>query len=76
MELRTKRLLLRPYRERDIPTLARLLGAKEVAATTLRIAHPYTEHDARIFIESLQGAGTTLRAELPLSADGSATTAR
>ena len=54
MELRTKRLLLRPYRDDDIPTLARLLGAKEVAATTLRIAHPYTEDDARAFMNSQQ----------------------
>jgi ribosomal-protein-alanine N-acetyltransferase len=54
MELRTKRLLFRPYTESDIPNLARLLGAKEIAATTLRIVHPYTERDARTFIESLQ----------------------
>jgi len=30
--------------------LVRLLGAKEVAATTLRIPHPYTEADARAFL--------------------------
>jgi ribosomal-protein-alanine N-acetyltransferase len=54
MELRTKRLLLRPYRDDDVPTLARLLGAKEVAATTLRIPHPYTEEDARAFLKSLE----------------------
>jgi ribosomal-protein-alanine N-acetyltransferase len=53
MELRTKRLLLRPYREVDVPALTRLLGAKEVAATTLRIAYPYTEDDARAFLQSL-----------------------
>src|SRR5512147_2131050 len=53
MEFTTKRLLLRAYREEDIPTLARLLGAREVAATTLRIAHPYTEDDARAFLEGL-----------------------
>jgi RimJ/RimL family protein N-acetyltransferase len=54
MELRTKRLSLRPYREEDISTLVRLLGAREVAATTLRIAHPYSEEDARTFMTSLQ----------------------
>lgn len=52
MELKTKRLLLRPYREENIPTLTRLLGAKEVAATTLRIPHPYTEADARAFLKA------------------------
>jgi [ribosomal protein S5]-alanine N-acetyltransferase len=48
--LRTKRLLMRRYREADIPVLVELLGAKEVAATTLRIPHPYTEQDARNFL--------------------------
>src|SRR3954463_4498275 len=50
MVLRTKRLLMRGYREEDIPVLVELLGAKEVAATTLRIPHPYTEEDARKFL--------------------------
>jgi ribosomal-protein-alanine N-acetyltransferase len=52
MELRTKRLLLRAHCEQDIPALVRLLGAREVAATTLRIPHPYTEADARAFLEA------------------------
>ncbi|HZQ95516.1 MAG TPA: GNAT family protein [Candidatus Sulfotelmatobacter sp.] len=49
--LRTTRLTLRPYVEADIPELLPLVGAREVAATTLRIAHPYTERDARAFLE-------------------------
>ncbi len=52
MELRTQRLLLRKYREADIPSFVKLLGAREVAATTLRIPHPYTEADAREFLGS------------------------
>ena len=48
--LQTARLVLRPYREADIPELLPLIGTKEVAATTLRIAHPYTEQDAREFL--------------------------
>ena len=48
--LETARLKLRPYREADIAELLPLIGAREVAATTLRIAHPYTEHDAREFL--------------------------
>jgi [ribosomal protein S5]-alanine N-acetyltransferase len=28
-----------------------LIGTREVAATTLRIAHPYTEQDARAFLQ-------------------------
>ena len=45
--LETTRLKLRPYSEADIPELVPLIGAREVAATTLRIPHPYTEQDAR-----------------------------
>jgi len=48
--LETERLKLRPYTEADIADLVPLAGAREVAATTLRIAHPYTEQDARGFL--------------------------
>lgn len=49
--LETERLRIRPYTEVDIPELVPLAGAREVAATTLRIAHPYTDQDARDFLE-------------------------
>ena len=49
--LETPRLKLRPYTEADIPELLPLIGTREVAATTLRIAHPYTEQDAKAFLE-------------------------
>jgi len=48
--LETSRLRLRPYSEADVAELVPLIGAREVAATTLRIPYPYTEHDARAFI--------------------------
>jgi [ribosomal protein S5]-alanine N-acetyltransferase len=48
--LETPRLILRPYSENDIAELVPLIGAREVAATTLRIPHPYTEQDARDLI--------------------------
>jgi RimJ/RimL family protein N-acetyltransferase len=48
--LETARLKLRPYSESDIADLLPLIGTREVAATTLRIAHPYTEQDARSFL--------------------------
>ena len=51
-ELRTARLLLRPLEGGDAPALARLAGSREVAATTLRIPHPYTEDDARTFLDA------------------------
>jgi [ribosomal protein S5]-alanine N-acetyltransferase len=40
---------MRPYVEADIAELLPLIGTREVAATTLRIVHPYTEQDARAF---------------------------
>jgi RimJ/RimL family protein N-acetyltransferase len=52
--LETARLRLRPYREADIAELLPLIGTREVAATTLRIAHPYTEDDARQFLTLTQ----------------------
>ena len=48
--LETTRLRLRPYSEADVAELVPLIGAREVAATTLRIPHPYTEDDARGFL--------------------------
>lgn len=55
--LETARLKIRPYAEADITELVRLVGAREVAATTLRIAHPYTEQDARDFLELTKEPG-------------------
>jgi [ribosomal protein S5]-alanine N-acetyltransferase len=48
--LETERLRIRPYSDSDIAELLPLIGAREVAATTLRIAYPYTEQDARDFL--------------------------
>ena len=48
--LRTERLVLRPFLLTDIPAVTRLISAREVAATTLRIPHPYNEEHARQFI--------------------------
>jgi ribosomal-protein-alanine N-acetyltransferase len=52
--LQTERMTLRPYALSDIPALMPLIGAREVAATTLRIPHPYSESDARGFIAITQ----------------------
>jgi RimJ/RimL family protein N-acetyltransferase len=50
--LRTLRLVLRPYSLADVNDLCRLAGAREVAATTLRIPHPYREQDAMEFVNT------------------------
>ncbi len=39
--LNTKRLILRPFTQADAPVVQELAGAPEIAATTLRIPHPY-----------------------------------
>jgi RimJ/RimL family protein N-acetyltransferase len=54
LQLQTDRLTLRPYEASDIPALIRLAGAREVAATTLRIPHPYTEEAAQQFIATCE----------------------
>ncbi len=55
--LETTRLRLRPYTEADVLELLPLLSAREVAATTLRIPHPYTEKNARDFLVLLEEPG-------------------
>src|SRR5260370_10196863 len=52
--LQTERLTLRVHAPSDIPALMPLIGAREVAATTLGIPHPYTEAAARDFIAGAQ----------------------
>ncbi len=68
-EIETTRLKLRPYTEADIPQLVPLITTREVAATTLRIAHPYTEQDARDFIANACDAGKIWLA-ITLRSDG------
>ena len=48
--LETERLTLREFSESDIAELVPLIGAREVAATTLRIPHPYREEHAREYL--------------------------
>jgi ribosomal-protein-alanine N-acetyltransferase len=49
-DLRTARLLLRSLQLEDVPFLTQLAGAREIAATTAHIPHPYTENDAHNFL--------------------------
>jgi len=50
--IETKRLRLVTLSESDITELVPLIGDRRVAATTLRIPHPFTENDAREFLNS------------------------
>jgi RimJ/RimL family protein N-acetyltransferase len=48
--LMTERLLLRPFHVGDAPEVQRLAGAREIAAGTLTIPHPYPDGAARAWI--------------------------
>jgi ribosomal-protein-alanine N-acetyltransferase len=52
----TDRLELRPFTRDDVPTVTRLAGEREIAATTVSIPHPYNERMAEEWIGSHQGA--------------------
>ena len=45
---------MRDFRRDDLPDVVRLAGAREVAATTLRIPHPYTAAHAEQFWQTRQ----------------------
>jgi len=62
-ELQTARLLLRSLELTDVPVMARLAGAREIAANTALIPHPYTEDNARGFLDRAEkdfGDGRTI----------------
>jgi RimJ/RimL family protein N-acetyltransferase len=50
-ELRTPRLLLRSIERSDLSAIVRLVGAREIAATTANIPHPYVAENAQSFLE-------------------------
>jgi ribosomal-protein-alanine N-acetyltransferase len=69
LPLQTERLTLRGYMLSDIPAMLPLISAREVAATTLRIPHPYTEAYAQDFIATAQkdiASGNCLRVAIVL----------
>jgi [ribosomal protein S5]-alanine N-acetyltransferase len=67
--LETPRLKIRPYSDADIPELVPLIGAREVAATTGRIAHPYTAEHAKQFLARIE-VDPEVRMAVTLRTDG------
>lgn len=67
--LETRRLRLRAYTYDDIAELLPLIGVREVAATTLRIPHPYSKEDARQFIAASR-RGSEFRRSVILRSGG------
>ena len=60
--LLTSRLILRPFERGDAPRLQQLAGDRRVAATTLRIPHPYEDGMAEAFIADCHETAATGRA--------------
>ena len=54
--LHTARCILRPFALDDVPQVLALAGAREVAATTLHIPHPYPPDMAAVWIDTHQPA--------------------
>lgn len=53
-KLWTDRLTLGHFEDPDAPRIAELAGDRDVARTTESIPHPYTEEDARDFLETVR----------------------
>jgi ribosomal-protein-alanine N-acetyltransferase len=64
--LRTERLLLRGFTLADAPRVQALAGAREVAATTLTVPHPYEDGIAEAWIAN-HAAVWEARRNLPLA---------
>jgi [ribosomal protein S5]-alanine N-acetyltransferase len=72
-ELRTARLVLRPFVLADGPTVQRLAGAWEVVDTTLNIPHPYPDGGAEQWIgghAELFAAGSSVIYAITLAETG------
>ncbi len=52
--IEAQHLILRPFREADIPAIVRLLADPAIAETTLNVPYPYDEAKARDWLESQQ----------------------
>src|SRR4051812_2921679 len=68
--LQNERFILRAFRLEDAAGVVPLIGARGVAATTLRIPHPYSSEDFTHFVNHLQNEAEPVFA-LTLRPEGS-----
>jgi ribosomal-protein-alanine N-acetyltransferase len=71
--IETERLVLRPFRLEDASDVQRMCGAREIAAATLTIPHPYPDGAAEAWIAGhadAYGSGRSLELAIVLRADG------
>jgi RimJ/RimL family protein N-acetyltransferase len=61
--LETERLVLRRFRLEDAPEVQRLAGAREVAAGTMEIPHPYPDGAAEAWISRTESDSRTFAVE-------------
>jgi len=52
--IETERLILRPFMLADAPEVQRLVGERDIAATTMHIPHPYEDDMAEEWIAAYQ----------------------
>jgi RimJ/RimL family protein N-acetyltransferase len=52
--IRTERLLLRPFDDKDVAVVCELAGDRRIAEMTARIPHPYPSADAEEFFRGLR----------------------
>lgn len=57
MELPLSKVVLRPYRDSDVESLAKHIGSRAVARDTSAIPHPYTMEHAREWLAYVRDSG-------------------
>jgi len=57
--LETKRLILRPPGEADLPEIVSVVSDFEVSKNLSRVPHPYTEQNARDFLKIIENGWAT-----------------
>jgi RimJ/RimL family protein N-acetyltransferase len=57
--LETKRLILRPPAEADIPDIVSIFGDFDISKNLSNVPHPYTDHDGNDYLKNVEGGWAT-----------------